>query len=80
MIGTAWAQQAGAASGPSNVDVTAPDFNEYPEDYDELAASEIAAITAENILPERYANGSTSGLEVDVVAEGENVHNFDLEG
>ena len=69
---------AAAPSGPQDIDVNEPFVEEYPEDYDEMQESEKAAMTATNILPNKYATGDTSGLEVDVT-EGSNTHDFDIE-
>ena len=68
-----------ADTGPSNVDITDPNLDEYPEEYHEMDAQEIAAEEAVNILPDKYANSETSGFEVEVTA-GDNTHNFDIEG
>lgn len=61
-------------------EIFAPDFQgEYPEDYDEMEETEKAAAISKNILPAKYASPKTSGLKADVVAEGENLHDFTLD-
>ena len=60
----------------SDADVTADDYEEPWEEEDDLKE---AADPAKNLLPPQYANRETSGFEADVV-EGDNVHDFELEG
>lgn len=52
--------------------------NEYPEDYNELQASEIAAAISRNLLPAKYANPNSSGLKA-TVAEQENTFDFKID-
>lgn len=49
--------------------------NEYPTGYNEMQASEIAASISKNLLPKKYADCTTSGLEVEVV---KNKNSFDF--
>lgn len=52
--------------------------DEYPEDYDERAASEASSKnSSKNMLPARFADASTSGLTATVV-EGENTVDFSV--
>ncbi len=64
----------------TEVDFTDPNVDEYPDDYDELTAGEAASAVKKNILPKKYADPGTSGLEAEVV-EGENPPiDFTLDG
>ncbi len=49
---------------------------EYPEGYNEMQASEIAAAVSKNLLPAKYAQTATSKLEADVNQTGENKFDF----
>lgn len=53
--------------------------NEYPDGYNEMEASEIAASISKNLLPAKYSRTATSGLEATVTEAGENKFDFDLE-
>lgn len=52
--------------------------NEYPADYNEMQASEIAAAISKNLLPAKFANPNASGLQA-VVAEQENTFDFKVD-
>ena len=66
-------------TAPSEVDITAEDYDEYPAGYDEMAESQKAAAVPRNLLPPKYENPETSGLTAEVV-EGNNVHDFKVDG
>lgn len=62
-------------------DVTAEDFDEYAavEDYDEDGLEGGGADVSKNLLPSKFSKATTSGLTAEVT-EGDNVHNFALDG
>lgn len=65
-----------------NTDAEADPYDitdEYAEDYNEMEESEKAAAIARNLLPEKYANPSSSKLVATVSATGPNTHDFKLD-
>lgn len=53
--------------------------DEYPDGYDEMEESELAASISKNLLPEKYSRTNSSGLEATVTAEGENTFDFQVD-
>lgn len=53
--------------------------DEYPDGYNEMQASEIAAAVSKNLLPAKYAQTATSKLIAEVTKEGENKFDFQIE-
>ena len=74
-------QADAAATGPAEVDLDNLVLEEeYPADYDEMAASQEPS-GSKNLLPPKYAVPETSGFEAQVTEDEEkNVFDFKLDG
>lgn len=53
--------------------------NEYPDGFNEMQASEIAAAVSKNLLPVKYSKTATSKLEAEVSKKGKNNFDFQIE-